>query len=261
LISSQTHLKSLGLSAYGGNWKDVVPVFKKHRNTITRLHVKSIYYVGLSFVASFTNLQELVLSTYYYDELQHITFPGLQIFRILHPVYSSNPQILVNFLQNNGKTLTDLGIDDYIGRSLNPSIIQHCSNLKNLVIIVKKDELDTLKDIFNGCQYLESILIWCGNGHLDEEEMLDVVAKDSPKNLHILKILQFNKSILPPKALESFLSNWGKRIPQKSLTLIVIGDKDINEERIMIIEKYKKLGIIKEFKIEMYGTESYLFYL
>ena len=34
---------------------------------------------------------------------------------------------------------------------------------------------------------------------------------------------------------------------------------DTNEENITIIEKYKKLGIIKEIKTEEYGIEKYLY--
>ena len=83
------------------------------------------------------------------------------------------------------------------------------------------------------------------------------------------KIFKYNleKSKLSLIALESFLSSWGKRIPQKSLTLVITKnyltnyDFYTNEENIMIIEKYKKLGIINEFKIETYDTENYLFYL
>ena len=34
---------------------------------------------------------------------------------------------------------------------------------------------------------------------------------------------------------------------------------DTNEENIKMIEKYKGLGIIKEFKTEQYDTEEYLY--
>ena len=92
--------------------------------------------------------------------------------------------------------------------------------------------------------------------------MLDIVAKDSPKNFYRLKIYNLEKSKLLPKTLESFFISWGKRIPRKSLILIIVKDLnygvDTNEENITIIEKYKKLGIVKEFKTEKYDTEKYL---
>ena len=94
--------------------------------------------------------------------------------------------------------------------------------------------------------------------------MLDIVAKDSPKNFYRLKIYNLEESKLLPKALESFFINWGKRIPQKSLILIVSGifsdyGLDTNEENIKMIEKYKGLGIIEEFKTEEYDVEKYLY--
>ena len=75
-------------------------------------------------------------------------------------------------------------IDEYLDKSLNLSIIQHCPNLKSLDIIIKDNELDRLKNIFKSCQYLESIRIWCDENYINEEEMLDIVAKDSPKNFY-----------------------------------------------------------------------------
>ena len=79
-----------------------------------------------------------------------------------------------------------------------------------------------------------------------------------------MKIYNSEKSKLLPKALESFFISWGKRIPQKSLILIIVNSNygfDTNEGNITMIEKYKKLGIIKEFKTEEYDTEEYLYYM
>jgi len=127
---------------------------------------------------------------------------------------------------------------------------------------MKKDELDTLKNIFGSCQYLESIRIWCGKCYIEEREVLYVIANHSPKNLHKLKIYHSEKSNLHPKELISFFSSWGERIPRKSLNLTITNNftthhsSYINEE---IIEKYKKLGIIKDFKTENYDIDDYLF--
>ena len=125
------------------------------------------------------NLQELVISDLHIrdDKLQYTIFPKLQIFRIIHDDSNSNSETFIKFLENNGKNLTDLYINYYKDNSLNPSIIQHCLNLKNLVIIIKKNVLDILKNIFNSCQYLESIEVWCGRDYINEEEMLNIVAK------------------------------------------------------------------------------------
>src|SRR3989337_473683 len=128
------------------------------------------------------------------DKLQYTIFPNLQIFKILHGNSNSNSEMFIKFLENNGKNLIDLYINYHKDNSLNLSIIQHCLNLKNLVIIIKNNELDILKNIFNSCQYLESIKVWCGRDYINEiwcineEAMLDIVAKDSPKNFYRLKI-------------------------------------------------------------------------
>ncbi|RIA81439.1 hypothetical protein C1645_837021 [Glomus cerebriforme] len=71
--------------------------------------------------------------------------------------------------------------------------------------------------VFNDCQYLESIKIWCG------------------------------------EELESFFISWTDHVPQKSLSLIIVNDDDrsldANEDNLKIIEKYMKLGVIKRFKV------------
>jgi len=68
----------------------------------------------------------------------------------------------------------------------------------------------------------------------------------------------YTRSELFPEELESFFISWRDRIPQKSLSLIVINDDFslynlyVNEENAKIIEKYKELGVIKKF-----GTERF----
>ena len=92
LISSQNHLKSLGLNinTYGNYWKDIIPVLAKHHNTLTRLHLYK-FDIKLSFSISFINLQELVISNLYiHDESQHTIFPNLQIFKLLRISHFSN---------------------------------------------------------------------------------------------------------------------------------------------------------------------------
>ena len=58
--------------------------------------------------------------------------------------------------------------------------------------------------------------------------------------------------------LGSGFINWANRIPQKSLSLIIIArtrivyevdDKVVKKESMEVIEKFKKLGVIKKFEI------------
>ena len=151
----------------------------------------------------------------------------------------------------------------YMDKSLNLSIIQFCSNLKKLLIIIKNNESEILQNIFNSCQHLESVTIWCGGFYIDEREMLNIVANSSPKNFYKLKIYNDVKSESLPETLESFFISWGKRIPQKSLILIVTGfyencGLNANEENNTIIETHQNLGTVKVLN-ELFNTEEYLF--
>src|SRR5690348_12602342 len=89
--------------------------------------------------------------------------------------------------------------------------------------------------------------------NLNEKEVLEVVAMNSPKNFHELKIHNYSTSVLLPDDLESFFVSWKDRIPSKSLSLIIIKDEfshslEMDENNMKIIEKYKNLGIIKNFE-------------
>jgi len=82
---------------------------------------------------------------------------------------------------------------------------------------------------------------------LNVKEVLEVVVSCSPKNFHELRICEQ----FLPEDLESFFVSWGKRLPQKQLTLDIITDffEPIDEEVIEIIEK---LCIIKKFESKFY---------
>ena len=110
------------------------------------------------------------------------------------------------------------------------SISQFCPNLKRLFTIFRYNESNVLRTIFNG-QYLESVKVWCGSRHLDEKENLEAY---SPKSFHQLKMYNF-----APLTLIAW---------KNSFHLI--------ERNILTIEKYKKLGIIKEFGVEEYNISS-----
>ncbi len=82
------------------------------------------------------------------------------------------------------------------------------------------------------------------------------------------KLILYNigvRSELLPEELESFFISWTNRIPQKSLSLVILkynylknslDTLDINEENMEIIKKYTKLGVIKKFKVtDVNGNE------
>ena len=62
-----------------------------------------------------------------------------------------------------------------------------------------------------------------------------------PSNLHSLN----------SKDLEEFFINWKNRQSQKSFSFNIIHYR-LGDENLKVIEKYKKLGIIKKFEMVSY---------
>ena len=137
----------------------------------------------------------------------------------------------MKFLEINGENLEEIYIDEE-DNNLKLFIAKFCPNLKKLYLKFDDGELDILKTIFNGCQYLESIKILCGS--LSVKEVLQSVAKYSPKSFYELKLHKDSFSSLCSKELEFFFISWKNRTPMKSLILngiIII----INSEKMMKI--------------------------
>ncbi|GES81137.1 hypothetical protein GLOIN_2v1876960 [Rhizophagus clarus] len=260
LISSQHNLKHLSLiQTYdGANWTDIIPSLIKHSKTLVKLKINGGENSGpLSFITDFINLEELVLSFHYRDsfcelnKLQYIKFPKLQILKF--PYGCPRFDILIKFLEISGRNLKEFYIGDY-DNSLNLAIAKFCPNLKSLFTIFMDNELETLKLIFNQCQLLESVRIWCGYELLREKDFLETLAKYSPKNFRKLRLFNDSDSKLVSKDLEEFFVNWKNRVPQKSLhfTIIKYFEEDDslekNDENMKIIEKYEKLDFIYTVK-------------
>ncbi|CAI2179068.1 4359_t:CDS:1 [Funneliformis geosporum] len=263
LITFQVDLEYLNLIAFDDkDWKDIIPALTKHHNRLTKLHIHTDKEnVTFSFIALFENLQELLISDNCsdryisdFDELQNVIFPKLRILKI--PDRYPQIEIFTKFLENNGSNLVELTLAD-VHKSVKLSISRFCPILKKLYVLFEKDEMNILKDILDSCQYLESIKVWCGHNFLNEKELLEVIASYSPKNFNELKIYNDTRSELIHQDMESFFLSWGNRIPHRPLNLFVIKNNggyslalDVNEENIITIEKYRKLGVIKKFGIE-----------
>jgi len=249
-ISSINNLKHLKLSQSDGvDWKYVIHSLRKHSNTLTALHLFSHTHTTISFVESFSNLQELNISSFqetYLDfkKLQDATFPNLEILKL--PYAAPEVEHLIKFLEKNGKSLKEF----HANRCDNLSVARFCPNLKKLSVNFDFHEMDALKTVFSSCQHLESIKI-------NEKEMLEIVAKHSPKNLHELRI--HHDARLGSKDLETFFKSWKTRSPFKSLSFIIIKIKgdfshngfETNEKNMRVIKKYRTSGVIKSFEIEL----------
>jgi hypothetical protein len=241
------------------SYKDLSDILSILPDTLIKLYLYGgEYYIPLSFITKFSNLQELELSFDYncvfkdFKKLQYVTFSQLQILKFEYscPIYEE----LIKFLEYNGKNLKEFYTGDN-NNSINLAIAKYCPNLRKLSAGFKSSELETLKMVFKSCQYLESIKIWCGDAFLNEKDALETVAIYSPKNVYELKLYYLDEllSELLPEELESFFIMWSNRVPQRSLSLIVVNidanSLDTKDENIVIIEKYAELGVIKTFKI------------
>jgi len=261
LISVQQNLKYLDIFNDCKNFTDIIPLLAKLPNTLIKLDIGvGDYYMPLSFIAKFTNLQEIILTFDYHDEyfknLHDVIFPQLQILKFKK--HCPNHEYLTKFLENNGKGLKEIYLHNG-NNSLNLDIAKFCPNLKTLYTGFKVDEIETLKAILNSCQQLESIETWCGHSlfgddYLNENKLFEMVVKYSPKKFYELKMRYEYDIELLSEELESVFISWANHIPPKSLSLIIISEFQliplrIKEKSMEVIEKFKKLGVIKKFEI------------
>jgi hypothetical protein len=246
LIAVQKNLKYLRIYSY--NFEDstnIIRTLTKLPNTLIKYE---FYGVSLSFIPKYTNLQELMLFFSYndnFDKFQNIIFTQLKILRF--PNAYPRVEVLIKFLENNGKNLEEF----YIccsDSSLCLAVAKFCPNIRNF-FSTGYIELELLKKIFIDCQYLESINFRYNNNYID---VWDIIAKYSPKNFYKLKLYYAmnTKSEILSKGLEKFFINWKNRTPQKPLSLIIDGyNLEMTNEIMKVIEKYKKFGTVKECKI------------
>src|SRR2546430_3931716 len=79
--------------------------------------------------------------------------------------------------------------------SINLAIAKFCTNLRKLSTGFKKDELETLKMVFNGCQHLESIKIWCGGWYFLNRSEEHTSELQSQSNLVCRLLLEKKKNL------------------------------------------------------------------
>ncbi|GBB88152.1 hypothetical protein RclHR1_14690007 [Rhizophagus clarus] len=253
-ISLQSNLKVLTLSANHASWDDIIPALKNNSKTITKLCLYgNRTNLPFSFISLFSNLQEFTLSfvdrDYVEDfkSLKYVSFSNLQTLKILYK--GPRTEYNIKFLETNGKNLKKIYFGVSNDKSIKLTIANFCLNLRSLFVIFDRNELEILKTIFNNCQHLESIKIWCGTRHLTEKEVFETIANYSPNNFHELKIYNTSHSVVSLEDLESFFISWKNRIPKRLLYLIIIKyyfvSLDNYEKNMKLIEKYENLGIIK----------------
>jgi hypothetical protein len=258
LISLQNNLKSLKLTDCNKyTIRKITPSLAKSSLTITKLEIDTNN-VSLSFISMFINLQELILDLdpenpraddafEGFDQLQYVKFPQLKIFEF--NCFCPKLEMLIKFLEINGKNLTRF-VGFYDCKTMNLTLAKFCPNLKNLCITFNDDdELESLKIVLTSCQYLERISIHFNYKFITSKNLFDVLLKYSPKNFHKLSLCLFS-SYKKLEGLEEFLINRKNNISQKQLSLNIL--EELNGEifdpnLIKLIEKYVKMGVIKEF--------------
>ncbi|RIA80895.1 hypothetical protein C1645_865948 [Glomus cerebriforme] len=273
LISVQKNLKDLGIIHLYDCDKDIISTLSSLSTNLPDTLIKLQLYRRsnpLSFIAKFTILQELILSFNYtnsfegFEILQYIRFPQLQILKIRYSV--PKYELLIKFLEINGRNLKEIYLGDLSGESensLNLVISKFCINLRVISVGFKNYELETLEIVFNNCKYLERIYIWCGGKYLSEKEALDAALEYSRENIFELTLYHLYDvdSKLLPEELESFFMNWTNRIQPKSLSLTIVNNDDnslhTSDENMKIIEKYTKLGVIKTFKVTDFEDDEF----
>ncbi|CAB5367149.1 unnamed protein product [Rhizophagus irregularis] len=233
LISSQNNLKSLELKN-DCNEKIIrilTPSLVKSSLTITNIGLYTCN-ESLSFISMFKNLQEINLWLDYtnngdifgFENLQFINFPKLKILRFKCEI--PKIEFLTNFLEINGKNLTEFYINDD-----------------------NDDELIILKKVLNNCQFLESILVQI-HQITCSKKLFGILGEYSSKNFHELKIkLELKSTCKVLIGLEEYFINWKKfnNNPQNLLSLNIMGHySEIYDPKvIMIIEKYMKMGLLR----------------
>ncbi|GBB86751.1 hypothetical protein RclHR1_13150007 [Rhizophagus clarus] len=275
LISVQRNLKYFDVILcngviFNGMINKISSLMSKVPNTLIKLNLDvGNNFTSFSFIANFSNLQELKLTIEYqeciidFEKLQYVIFPKLQVL-IIREEYP-RVELLMKFLETNGKNLKEICIGEGAicsNNSLNLTIAKFCPNLKKLSVGIKEKELEMLKIIFNSCKNLENIKIWCGKNYLSEKEALEMVAKYSQNVYELILYHQYDVQFeLLPEELESFFISWINRKPQKSLSLVTVkydaNSLDTNQENIEIINKYIKLGVVKKFIVTGFENEEY----
>src|SRR6266498_21132 len=120
---------------------------------------------------------------------------------------------LTKFLKNNRKNLKGIDVgnnDDSLKLTLNLAIAKFCPSFKSLCISFSRGEVDVLKRILVCCQQLERIKVCCGDGCLNESELLKVVAKHSPRKFYELRIIYPNNVPELFQGLKLFFFKVGK---------------------------------------------------
>ncbi|GBC06619.1 hypothetical protein RclHR1_06980003 [Rhizophagus clarus] len=265
------------------SYNEILLALKKSANTIN--HLKLYFrYVGhmsvwlcpkLQLLPKLPKLKSLIINDFrYFDEnqLKTCVFHDLEIFKACY----YNLKACSILIQNNGKGLKkiflgtnkrffmrnfDLELDEY---NFNfhfsddslifiRKVYENCPLIKYLSLIFtpSKDHFNELENLLKICQHLKILLI--KNIYINEvktekkilengKNLLKALINSAPTNLREIRICYNCKFSL--ETLEEFFKNW------KGASLSIITSSPIyKEEHYMnLINKYKNIGVIRDFR-------------
>ncbi|EXX55220.1 uncharacterized protein OCT59_028734 [Rhizophagus irregularis] len=262
LIFSQNNLKIVNLRNFQDyNYRIFISSLTKQSLILTKLTLKNCK-ISIPFIAMFKNLQELILNQkngeYTFYQLQDAHFSQLKILKISIYDDDSDVDLLINFLEINGKNLTEFYIYHYHNESINIALADFCPNLKILCTQIKENEEEIFKLILNNCKYLE--IIEYRSGFDDLFYFFEILANYSRKYFYGLILEYFAGSSIDAiyDDLEGFFINWQDRTSQRPLSLIIsitdcvynYSTRSKNDIKILVKE-YMELGIkIQKFEIK-----------
>ncbi|RIA81245.1 hypothetical protein C1645_837307 [Glomus cerebriforme] len=189
LFNYVSFIKILSIYDINNIIKKIIQNFQT--NTLQNLNHKK-YIITQELFKLFMNRSFSIKELQFYSSpainISNVTFTGARDCLKHLKKSINNGKILKEFYVKND--CVDLSVNDDL---LNLAISKFCPNLRKLFIIFKNNKLESLKTIFIGCQYLESIEIWCGIGYLNENDLFRIIAQYSPRNFYELEIFHYNQ--------------------------------------------------------------------
>ncbi|GBC09205.1 hypothetical protein RclHR1_08690008 [Rhizophagus clarus] len=253
LIDVQTKLKSLRLHEFYNTekqCKELNKVIGKKANTLQEIELVGPSVTSLlpKFLPLLKNLRSLKLCNELYDVseesqewekyLSISSFPNLQYLETEYlPFYNdclliekSHGNILeINISQDSNS------IYHYTKKLIN-TIINYNSNIERLIINIKFENFDDIKEIFLNCNQLKMIdLSLYNENNLNCDGFFEILIKYSPKTLCKIYFSD-DEWIFTVNGLKSFFENWKNWKAQ-----ILFYRVEFTNEHMMVIEKFKVL--------------------
>ncbi|RGB31511.1 hypothetical protein C1646_763989 [Rhizophagus diaphanus] len=206
-----------------------------------------------NILSSLKNLRILELDDKFrhmkWDCLINLSLPYLQILKSR----SVPNNVLASLIENTKGFLTEIVIDftDFLDDDINnnrliKAIYKNCPILKYLLLNINTLNILEMKLLLINCQYLNGLVIVCfERDQTTWDKIFELLINYAPKNLFKFKFVSDFECKL--ESLKNFFDNWKHR---KSMSL-QIHEMHFTEDYFNLIEKYIKIGIVKNFRYDL----------